>query len=63
MIWLILFENTLNINILPIITRLEASKTANVVVAKIDTKKFEKNRTPQYFQPVRIQTISLGKCN
>ena len=48
---------------LSIITRLEASKTANVVVAKIDTKKFEKNRTPQYFQPVRILTISLRKCN
>ena len=28
---------------------MEASKAAPVVVAKIDLKKYEKNRTPQYF--------------
>ena len=45
-------------NCLNIKYRLEASKSANVVVAKINTKKFEKNRTPQYFQPVKVFIIA-----
>ncbi len=34
----------------------ESSKISKVVVAKVDTKKYEKNRTTQYFQPVCILT-------
>ncbi len=35
--------------------RYEASKISKVVVANVDVKKFEKNRTTQYFQPVGLK--------
>ncbi len=37
--------------------RYEASKISKIVVADVDVKKFEKNRTTQYFQHVCLKDI------
>ena len=44
--------------------RYEASKISKVVVANVDVKKFEKNRTTQYFQPVclTLKIILITLC-